>query len=243
MKLLSKILTLVYSNTQSPPPIVVLDLLWHRVSLLRKLAYSAQAIITSSALQQKFPTPLISIAEQVYLSALTLGFGGHDDAGMVRTYYTHPISKVTEYFEREPDKLQSAKNCSIIIRLLKAIHLCAAAEAIAFAYHLGIDLGQFYELCVDAAGGSAMFRDRGPLMMGAISGGALNGQVQRATGQLQTIHDITQELEEVFQAAQKVQSPLHLGTAARNLLLLAERRLGKSARDFEIIRFWEFAQA
>ena len=160
---------------------------------------------------------------------------------MVRTYYTHPISKVTEYFAKEPDKLQSAKSCSIIIRLLKAIHLCAAAEAIAFAHHLGIDLGQFYELCIDAAGGSAMFRDRGPLMISVILGGAPNGELS-VMGQRQTIHDITQELEEILQAAQKVQSPLHLGAAARNLLLLAERRLGNNARDFEIVRFWQFSR-
>jgi len=181
------------------------------------------------------------VAEQVYLSALTLGFGGHDDAGMVRTYYTHPISKVTEYFAKEPDKLQSAKSCSIIIRLLKAIHLCAAAEAITFTHHLGIDLEQFYELCIDAAGESAMFRDRGPLMIGVISGNTPNGQVGKM-GQRQTIHDVTQELEEVLQAAQKVQSPLHLGAAARNLLLLAERKLGNNARDFEIVRLWQFPQ-
>jgi 3-hydroxyisobutyrate dehydrogenase len=190
-------------------------------------------------LQQNFPTPLVSVAEQVYLSALTLGFGSHDDAGMVRTYYTHPISKVTQYFAKEPDKLQSTEGCSIIIRLLKAIHLCAAAEAIAFAHHLGIGLEQFYELCIDAAGGSAMLRDRGPLMMGVISGGTPKGQ-DGAMDQMQKIHDITQEMEEVLQAAQKVQSPLHLGAAARNLLLLAERKLGNNARDFEIVRFWQF---
>lgn len=161
---------------------------------------------------------------------------------MVRTYYTHPISKVTEYFAKEPDKLQSVESCSIIIGLLKAIHLCAAAEAIAFAHHLEIDLEQFYELCIDASGGSAMFRDRGVLMIRAISGGAPSGNTS-AMDQKQTIHDIIQELEEVLQAAQKVQSPLHLGAAARNLLLLAERKLGKDARDFEIVRFWQFYQA
>lgn len=193
-------------------------------------------------MQQNFPIPLVSVAEQVYLSALTLGFGGHDDAGMIRTYYTHPISKVAEYFAQEPDKLKSAKSCSIIIRLLKAIHLCAAAEAIAFAHHLGIDLGKFYELCIDASGASAMLRDRGPLMMGVISTNSPSSQAS-AMDQRQTIHDIIQELEGVLQAAQKVQSPLHLGAAARNLLLLAERRLGGNARDFEIVRFWQFSQA
>jgi len=199
-------------------------------------------IITSSALQQNFPTPLVSIAEQIYLSALTLGFGGHDDAGMVRTYYTHPISQVPEYFARQPDKLRSEPNIALIIRLLKAIHLCAAAEAISFAKHLGINLNQFYKLCVDAAGGSVMFREKGLQMVHTISEKNLkaNSGVENGVHSAATIRDFINDLDDVLKAAQKVQSPLHLGTAARNLLLLAERRLGKQARDFEVIKFWEW---
>jgi len=162
---------------------------------------------------------------------------------MVRTYYTHPVSKVPEYFAQEPEKLRSEPNITLIIRLLKAIHLCAAAEAISVAKHLGIDLGQFYKLCVDAAGGSIMFREKGPQMIHTVSGKNVNANsgVGNGVGSAATIRDFIDGLNEVLKAAQKVQSPLHLGTAARNLLLLAERRLGKEARDFEAIKFWEWA--
>lgn len=203
-----------------------------------QLTPTAKAIITSSALTLLFPTPLVSVAEQIYLSALTLGFGAHDDAGMVRTYYTHPVSKVKEYFADEPERLESQSNTKLIIQLLKAIHLVAAAEAVAFAKELGIDEAQFYELCVDAAGGSVMFREKAPRMMEALGGKKIDGATS-SEGDGQSIGEVVRELDSVIAAAQKVQSPLHLGSAARNLLLLAERRLGRGAGDWEIVRFWE----
>lgn len=73
----------------------------------------------------------------------------------------------------------------------------------------------------------------------SVNGSGVNGNGAHAAGH--TIHEVVAELEDVIKAAQKVQSPLHLGTAARNLLLLAERRLGKEAKDWEVVRCWQWA--
>lgn len=90
-----------------------------------------------------------------------------------------------------------------------------------------------------------MLRDKGPMMIHAVSGkkvGKVDGANGNGTYEGQTIGEVVGELDGVIGAAQKVQSPLHLGSAARNLLLLAQRRLGKDARDWEVVRFWERAK-
>jgi 3-hydroxyisobutyrate dehydrogenase len=195
-----------------------------------------QAIITRSALEYNFPTPLVSVAEQIYVSALTLGFEKHDDAGMVRTYYTHPISKVPEW--SQPGAEEEAKAIELTVTLLKAIHLWAAAEAIAFAKYLNIDLDQFYELCKDAAGGSVMFRTVGPAMMKKVSVKSASGEANGVPSG-QKLADVVEALDEVVMRASKLQAPLHLGSAVRNLMMLAMKRLGSDAADSELIKFWE----
>ncbi|KAI9685106.1 MAG: hypothetical protein M1820_010842, partial [Bogoriella megaspora] len=118
-------------------------------------------IVTAMARLHRFPTPLSSIAEQVYLSGLSRGWGPKDDAEMVRMYSEGPVSKV----EKKASGEDRQRKTQLVIRMLVAIHVCAAAESIAFAKHVGIPLEQFYELAVDAAGGSLMFRECGKDMI------------------------------------------------------------------------------
>ena len=123
---------------------------------------------------------------------------------------------------------------------MKAVHLWAAAEAIAFAKHLKIDLGQFYELCVDAAGGSAQFRDVGPAMIHILgSKSASAGEPPRVQKSGRKLKQVADSLDEVVLRASKLQAPLHLGSAARNLIMLAVGRLGSEAKDHDLVKFWE----
>ncbi|BDD55509.1 hypothetical protein MPDQ_006073 [Monascus purpureus] len=169
-------------------------------------------IITASARSHQFPTPLASTAEQIYLSTLSQGLGAHDDSIMVRQYYTEPIAKVVP--AKTPE--QTAEALQLVKDLMVGINLCAAAEAIAFARYLKVDLDQFYGLVTEAAGSSRVFATSGlEMIRGAV------------TTQLETAgNGIGEKLVRVTQTARDLSCPLHLGNAALNVLCVAKRRGG-----------------
>ncbi|KAF4810277.1 L-threonate dehydrogenase [Colletotrichum tropicale] len=108
------------------------------------------SIITSEARRAGFPTPMTSAAEQAYFTALGRGWGPDDDAALLRLYIEGKgkIGPVKPTVKAEEAKLK------LVVNLLRGIHLCAAAEALAFAHFVGLDLEQVFELCTNAAGGS-----------------------------------------------------------------------------------------
>jgi len=169
--------------------------------------------------------PLSSTAEQIYFSGVNQGFGPNDDAGMVRFYHPEPVKAV--------DKVQLANGqddrVGVITRMLVAIHICAAAEAIAFARHLKIPLDQFYELVNAAAGASAMFRKCFEAMR--------DGKPENAkVGSLDTnIASLCEAIDE----AQLAKCPLPLANAALNQMLLAKRREGGEKSAAYVISNWE----
>lgn len=167
-------------------------------------------IITTSARQHRFPTPLCTTAEQIYLSALLQGYGPKDDSAMVRQYYPSPIASVTASTEDQNDALQ------LVLDLMLGVNLVAAAEAIAFARYLKVDLTQFYDLVSAAAGGSKIFNTKGLEM--------IQGQIaEKAPTGSQTVDEAISKLETVVQKARDHHCPLHLGNAALNVLFTARR--------------------
>ncbi|KAF5855304.1 hypothetical protein ETB97_009463 [Aspergillus alliaceus] len=167
-------------------------------------------IITTSARQHRFPTPLCTTAEQIYLSSLLQGYGPKDDSAMVRQYYPSPIASVTASTEDPSDALQ------LVLDLMLGVNLVAAAEAIAFARYLRVDLAQFYDLVSAAAGGSKIFNTKGLEM--------IQGQIaEKAPTGSQTIDEVISKLETVVQKARDLHCPLHLGNAALNVLFTARR--------------------
>lgn len=182
-------------------------------------------IITSEARRCGFPTPLTSVAEQVYLTALGRGWGADDDSCLVRLYAegVGNTGSVVGEVKGEKDKTE------LVVDLLEGIHLCAAAEAVAFAKHVGLDLEQVYELCVNAAGGSHVFASVAKDMIRVFKGEAVDDKskdaqegLQQAAGKLQVVVD----------EAQRLRCPLFLGSQALNLLRLAlvngEKEAGES---------------
>ncbi|KAL4894722.1 NAD binding domain of 6-phosphogluconate dehydrogenase-domain-containing protein [Aspergillus ambiguus] len=163
-------------------------------------------IITSSAREHRFPTPLCSTAEQIYLGALVQGWGPKDDSAMVRQYFAQPIGGVAAV----AGDVQAAQQ--LVLDLMLGVNLVAAAEAVAFARYLKVDLAQFHRLVSEAAGASRVFITQGREMIeGRI--GANAETVDAATARLQT----------VVQKARDLHCPLHLGNAALNVLLVARR--------------------
>lgn len=130
---------------------------------------------------------------------------------MVRQYYPDPITKVST--SKSAD--ENAAALQLVKELMLAINLCAAAEAISFARYLKVDLSQFYTLVSAAAGGSKVFIKEGLEMIeGKIGASAPAGS--------QTLDEVIERLENVVQKARDLNCPLHLGSTALNLLLLAK---------------------
>lgn len=160
------------------------------------------------------------------MAGLSQGFGPNDDAGMVRMYYQEPVAKVKSKLSAE----ETASKMKLVTDLLTNIHVCATAEAVAFAKHLKVDLPQFIELVNNAAGGSRMFETRAPDMISGLREDAKNGR---------TVHNAAQELSAVVQEARKAECPLYLANEALNIFLLARRKGLGGAADSNVMRVWE----
>lgn len=167
-------------------------------------------IITSEAMRHGFPTPMTSTAEQVYLSGLGLGYGPDDDSGMIRVYTEgkDKVGPVQGQAESEEGKL------GLVVALLKGIHLCSAAEALSFARTCGLDLDQVFDLCINAAGGSAMLRSVGPDIMKLYCG-------QDLATDTEGLGALAQETQAAIEEGRRLKVPLYLGSQALNIMRLA----------------------
>ncbi|KAF2691966.1 oxidoreductase-like protein [Lentithecium fluviatile CBS 122367] len=166
-------------------------------------------IITSTARLHNFPTPLCSIAEQVYLAGLDKGFGPQDDAGLVRLWTNTPVSSI----ESTLSDSEKQSKLDLVTDLLAAIHLVSAVESITFAKHVGLPLPQLYELAVEAAGGSAMFKEFGAKIIPVLEG--------EDSGEGNVLEEYLQGLKKAVEEAQSMKCPLFLGSGTLNLLLQA----------------------
>lgn len=178
-------------------------------------------IITSEARRSKFPTPITSASEQVYLTALGRGWGGDDDACLLRLYGegAGKVGQAAGLASTESEKTD------LIVKLLKGIHLCSTAEALAFADRVELDLDQVFELCVNAAGGSTMLDTYGPEMIKAFRAGREKtgeGWAPRISPEAgESLEKVAEGLQEVVDEAQRLKMPLFLGSQALNMIRIA----------------------
>jgi 3-hydroxyisobutyrate dehydrogenase-like beta-hydroxyacid dehydrogenase len=166
-------------------------------------------IITSEARRSGYAVPVTAAAEAAYLTALNLGYGPEDDSALLKLY-TGGIGKmgpVAGTAKTDEDKVNLA------ICLLQGIHLCAAAECLGFAHKVGLDLDQVLDLCMNAAGGSAMLEAHGQAMIQA-----LNGTTSTKGKELSTVFE---GLRSAVDEAAGLKAPLHLGNAALNVMQIA----------------------
>ncbi|KAI8270032.1 L-threonate dehydrogenase [Colletotrichum sp. SAR11_239] len=182
------------------------------------------SIITSEARRAGFPTPMTSTAEQAYFTALGRGWGPDDDAALLRLYIEGKgkIGPVKPTVKTEEAKLK------LVVNLLRGIHLCAAAEALAFAHFVGLDLEQVFELCTNAAGGSKMLSTEGRHILDAFKNGSA-GQGWAASEGQAALQTVAQELQEAVDEAQRLKLPLFLGAEALNLIRIRLQSAGEKA--------------
>jgi 3-hydroxyisobutyrate dehydrogenase len=121
---------------------------------------------------------------------------------MVRQYFGAPIMSVVGK--------EDAEALQLVLDLMEVTNLVAAAEAIAFAQYLDVDMEQFFTLVSDAAGASRQFVLKGREMIEGRAGG-------------ETLDAAAARLEKAVQRARDLHCPLHLGNAALSVLFLAKR--------------------
>lgn len=187
-----------------------------------------QGIITSTARLQKFPTPLCSTSEQVYLTGLLHGWGPKDDSAMVRMYTSESVTSVKSTLSPE----ETTRRIEMVVKAMKYTNIVATAEAVAFARYLDADLTQFYELVIEAAGASKVFKTLGATMIKGVAKG------EAPAGSL-TVDKVIKELSDIVQEARDLFIPLNLATTALNQYIVAQRR-GWGAEDAtSVIRVWD----
>ncbi|EFX00720.1 phosphogluconate dehydrogenase [Grosmannia clavigera kw1407] len=195
------------------------------------------AIITSEARRVDFPALLTSVAESSYLDAVARGWGRDDDSGLLRLYSADPSPGAVSA-EEAIAAVETIVPSHLVVSLLKGIHLVAAAESLALAAHLGLDLDAVLALCCDAAGGSAMLTAHGPAIISAIRRTPLDA----LTPDIDTLDSVFRGLAAAVHAAQLLKLPVRLGTQALNILALARRQIGTSCSVVPagaVVRVWQ----
>ncbi|CAK7227352.1 hypothetical protein SCUCBS95973_006514 [Sporothrix curviconia] len=184
------------------------------------------AIITGEARRAGFATPMTSVVENVLYTAVNRGYGLDDDSSLLRLY-TDGLSASASAAASSPPSADAAKtSLKLVVSLLKGIHLAAAAESLAFAHFVGLDLDLVLDLCVNAAGGSAMLATHGPAIVALLRGEAAAGEA--AADSLAAIY---KDLAAAVDAAQQIKAPVFLGAQALNLLRLAMNQAKAAAQS------------
>ena len=168
-----------------------------------------------------FPATLSTIAEQVYFAATDRKWTGHDESSIVRLWTEESVSSIESSLSAEAKEAK----LKLVVNLLIGIHLVAAAESIGFAKHVGLPLPQLFELAVEAAGGSSMFKSYGEKIIQVFEG---------KSGSEESLQNHTTNLKEAVDEAQKIKCSLYLGGGALNLLLAS----GKNATLEELLRLY-----
>ena len=189
------------------------------------------SIITSEARRYSFPTPMTSTAEQVYFTAIGRGYGQDDDSGMLRLY-TEGTNNAAILASSEAEKL------GLIQGLLRGIHLCSAAETLAFSHYLKLDLDQVLELCVTAAGGSSILDSIGQDIIKTLR----NGIPPPISPDGYSLQKIAGDLQQAMELAQLLKAPLLLGSQALNIIRLVQQHGPKGGDEptaaAAVVKMW-----
>lgn len=191
------------------------------------------SIITSEARRSGFPTLMTSAAEQVYFAGIGRGFGGDDDSSLIRLYMEGKgkVGPVHPQAQDDEAKLQ------LVVDLLKAINICAAAESLAFAQAVGLDLDQVFELCINAAGGSKALVRFGPEIIKAFREGTAAQGWATPEGGL-GLDKVAATLREALEEAQRIKAPLYLGNQALSVIRLALQTGASGLSAAAVVKVW-----
>ncbi|KAI4087233.1 MAG: hypothetical protein LQ344_006916 [Seirophora lacunosa] len=161
-------------------------------------------IITSTARAHAFPLPVLGAAEQLYLTAVSAGWGAEDDCVLTRLFLPSQPNLVATQ-AGHPSSTSSPPRISLqtIEDLMVGVHLAGLAEAMRFCTRLGVDEGLMYDIVTNAAGASKVFVEFFEGIRG--EGWRLRGgEVER----------VRERLKEAVEEIYGLKYPLWLGSAA-----------------------------
>ena len=207
---------------------------WDNILSALTIIAKDAGIITSEGRRLGFPTPMTSAAEQIYLMGISRGWDNDDDSGMVRAYLQGTGEDIRQYAGKDRD----ADRVASVTKLLRGIHTCAAAEALAFGKHVGLDLEQLHTLSSTAAGGSKMFAgDLGSNVVCMLN--TQDGSVAAAGAGGPSLDEVIQDLRLAVDQAHHVKCPLFLGSEALSLASAARKSCGDgSTSAATIVQHW-----
>ncbi|KAL8782377.1 MAG: hypothetical protein Q9213_005418 [Squamulea squamosa] len=168
----------------------------------------------------RFPLPLLSTAEQLYLTAISNGWGAEDDCVLVRLYLPPDqgdlvVRQVGTKSSPTAPNVSHNVSWETIRDIMIGVHVAAITEAMGFCEHIGIDVALMYDVVNNAAGNSRMLEScfRG-----------LKKQGWRVWG-LEESNGIVDRLAKAVDDVCPLQYPLFLGSAALQELW-RQRRTG-----------------
>lgn len=121
------------------------------------------SIIVRSAAEKSFPVPLVAMAEQVYQTAVYIGWPGMDDSALWRLFLREsPADAVCRQTEIHNGEQKPAFELQDIVDIMNGVHLAATAESKGFTEAMGLNAEQMYEIVCGAAGWNVQFEQFGP---------------------------------------------------------------------------------
>ena len=106
-----------------------------------------------------FPLPMLSVAEQLYTTAISAGWGKEDDCVMTRLYLPNRPDLVVEQVKPSKNSESTQLQFDDVKFLLIGVHLAVISEAMSFCEKLGIDTDIMFDIVSNAAGSSMIFVD------------------------------------------------------------------------------------
>ena len=97
------------------------------------------------------------MAEQLYMTAISAGWGKEDDYVMTRLYLPNRSDLVIEQIKASKASEPPQFKFQDIEYLLIGVHVAVISEAMSFCETLGIDTDIMFDIVSNAAGSSVMF--------------------------------------------------------------------------------------
>ena len=114
-------------------------------------------MVTKTGRDSRLALPLVSTAEQLYMTSISAGWGKEDDSVLVRLYLPGRPDLVTQLATRPIEVGQPLLSVSDVADLMVGVHLAVTMEAMSFCGHLGIDSNMMFDVVSNAAGASSVF--------------------------------------------------------------------------------------
>jgi 3-hydroxyisobutyrate dehydrogenase len=127
-------------------------------------------MVTAYGRAHRYPLPLSSIVEQIFLITNSAGWGTEDDCAVLRLYLLGRGNIRSGSLADVKPASTSSVTVKTIKDLLVGVHLAATAEIVSFAQILGISSQLLYEVIKDAAGTNKIFMLAYPQMQSHGSG-------------------------------------------------------------------------